>query len=291
MQNNVYLYVLAANFCFALGSQVFTHYTRKISSTWMNFAKASIASILFAITISILGEWHSLSFMWFSVFFLSGLIGLGTGDIFLLKAFAELGPGRTLMLFSFQPLYLGVLSYFLFDQVVDSQKFWAILFFIACLLIFSLENFKKEKSWQLKGMLFALLGIFLDGTGVIITRYAFDHNPTVTALEGNFYRTLGAITVFIVISFFKPVRLVGYFKELNWRSRGMVVLGAILGTYLSLAFYLKAIQIGHLASLSGLAITGTIFSSVFECIWERKWPSYYLVGAFIMFGIGMFFLL
>lgn len=291
MEPAVLYLALGANLSFAVGSQIFTHYARKFSSTWMNFFKAMVGLIGFGLTISLTGMWHDIPFSWVCLFLLSGTIGLGIGDILLLKAFSALGAGRTLILFSFQPLILGIMSYFAFDQMLDSRKFLAIFFFILCVAITSLEGFKKDKKWQATGIALALGGILLDATGLIITRYTFDNNPEISSLEGNFYRCLGAIIFFLFLSRVRPYNILNQFKELNLKNRFMVILGGFLGTYLSLALYLHAVQKAHLASLAGVAITGTIFSNIVECLVEKKYPSKYLLVSLIFFAFGMNFLI
>lgn len=283
----VYLYGLGANLTFALGSQIFTMYSRRISSAWMNCFKAIIGAVAFGLFVSIFSTWHSLPVKYFILFFTSGFIGLGIGDIFLLKAFSEMGPGRTLMLFGFQPLIIGILSYFVFGQTIDSTKFWAILFFILCLGTFSFESYKRSGKWHLKAILIAFIGMSLDSVGVIITRYSFDHNPMLSAMEGNFHRCIGALSVFVLLSIFKPFNFISKWKEQPLKDKGMLFFGSMLGTFLSLALYLKAMQSAHLASLSGIAITGTMFSSFFECLIEKKLPSRYLLLAFVFFLFGM----
>lgn len=291
MDLTVLYLALGANLSFACGSQIFTHFSRKFSSSWMNFFKASMALVCFGLTISLTGSWHDIPTSWVSLFLLSGVIGLGVGDILLLKSFSTLGPGRTLILFSFQPLFLGIMSYFAFGQTMDSRKFLAIFFFILCVGIISLENFRKDRRWQIGGILIALGGILLDATGLIITRYTFDNNPSITSLEGNFYRCVGAVFFFLVLSRIRPYNILEQFKSLNLKGKGMVFLGGFLGTYLSLALYLHAVQRAHLASLAGIAITGTIFTNTLECIISRKWPSKYLLVSLVFFACGMNFLI
>lgn len=219
---------------------------------------------------------------------LSGLVGLGAGDVFLLAAFKEMGPGRTLMLFAFQPLIIGTSAYIFFDQAIDSTRFWAIFFFILCIFIFSLESFKRNRTWGGKGILLALLGMALDATGVLITRKMFDGDASLSPLMTNFYRTNGALIFFLVLSFIKKdLFLFKPLKRLDRAGVFYVILGSLLGTFISLSLYLKAIQTAHLASLSAVAITGTIFSALFECVWTRKWPSLYLGVAFVSFLMGM----
>lgn len=290
MLMNAYILVILSNFAFALGSQFFTHYTKKFSSSWMNAFKAIAAMVFFGITITFISGWNPITSTGFSLLFLSGFIGLGIGDIFLLRAFAKIGPGRTLMLFSFQPIYIGLVSYLLFSQELDTQKFWAIFFFIACVLILSFEEFKKSGSWDFSGIMYAALGMLLDGAGLLITRYNYDKIPDLTPMEANFYRCMGAVALFMILSRIKPFHLFKNLQSMSLNSKGYVTLGAFLGTFVSLGLYLTAIKTGHLATLTALTITSTIFSATFECIIHKRLPSKYLLFSFIFFLGGMYFI-
>ncbi|MBD65222.1 MAG: EamA family transporter [Halobacteriovoraceae bacterium] len=285
-----YIYALCANACFAVATLFFTHYTRKLSSLWMNTFKASVALVCFGAMNLYLGGFHPITTYNFLVFFISGFLALGIGDVFLLNAFKEMGTGRTLVLFGFHPVIVGVVSFIAFDQAISSKKLVVILLFILCLIIFSVENFRKTKSWDLKGILLALLGMSFDAVGVTITRYGFNLNENLTAFEGNFYRCLGAIVAYILLSYWYPFSFVAGFKKLRWRSRGLVFIGAFLGTFLSLAFYLEAIKTSHLATISAISITGVTMSAGLECLWEKKAPSIYLLGALSLLSLGLWIL-
>lgn len=283
---------LLANLSFAFGSQFFTHYTRKVSALWMNSVKAFVAMILFGLYISISTGFNSIDSTSLVVFLVSGFIALGIGDIFLLQAFSLIGPGRTMLLFGFHPVLVGVLSYLLLGQAIEASKLMGILFFIICLIIFSLESYKVHRKWDLRGLVYALLGVTIDGIGILITRYGFDMSPKTTAFEGNFYRCIGALLSYILISRFIKINFISNIKNLNRRSRFYVFVGALFGTTISLGLYLKAIQISeNLAALSGITITSVIFAALFECIHQRKMPSKYLISAFFFFCIGMKFVL
>tara|TARA_Y100000768_G_C23987521_1_gene689869 strand:- start:749 stop:1624 length:876 start_codon:yes stop_codon:yes gene_type:complete len=286
-----YYYALGANFSFALGSIFFTHYARKFSSIWMNTFKASVAALLFAFTVLLGSGFHEISALNFGIFFVSGFVALGLGDIFLINAFSLIGPGRTLVLFGFHPMIVGILSYFILGQEVSPKKLIGIIFFIGCLLTFSLESFRKNKSWGVAGLSMAILGVTLDGVGVIITRYAFDMNTAITALEGNFHRCLGALCCYALLNRFYPMRFVANFREMRLKSKLMVSLGAIFGTYLSLGLYLEAVKTANLAIISSISITSVLFSSVFESLWNKEWPSKYLYLGLSFFGVGIWFVM
>lgn len=288
---NAYIYALGANLSFALGSIFFTHYARRFSSIWMNSFKALLALFLFFFTILFTTGFHQISALNIGIFFISGFIALGLGDIFLINAFSRIGPGRSMVLFGFHPLIVGILSYFILGQEVATKKLFGIIFFIACLLTFSIESFKKNKSWEFAGLSMAILGVTLDGLGVIITRYAFDMNTNLTAIEGNFYRCIGALVCYISLYRFFPINFMKNLREMPIKSKFFVSLGAFLGTYLSLALYLEAIRTANLAIVSSISITSVLFSSLFEAAWEREWPSKYLYLGLAFFGIGIWFVM
>lgn len=290
MPNFIY-YALGANFSFALGVIVFTHYSSKISSAWMNCAKAFVAFLLFIIYVFFIQGHQEFGTLSGLLLVISGFIGLGIGDIFLLKAFSVLGPGRTLMLFGFQPIFLSLMGYLIFEQSIDPSKFISIIFFVCCLFTLSLESFRKDKHWGVRGMLLALTGVLLDSSGVLITRYAFDMSPELSAMQGNLYRCFGALVFFFILSFIKPFEFASSFLKLKLSERFLIVGGSILGTFLSLSLYLKALQTAHLGQLSGINITSTLFSNIFEVVFFKKRPSIYLGIAFAFFACGMYFLI
>ncbi|EQC44059.1 DMT family transporter [Bacteriovorax sp. Seq25_V] len=282
---------LGANFCFALATIIFTHFSNKVSSSWMNCAKASIACVCFFIFILSFEKMYAISTLGISLFFISGFIGLGVGDIFLLKSFSILGPGRTLMLFGFQPVFLGAMGKLLFNQDMELGKIISVIFFICCLITLSFESFRKDKSWGVKGMAIALLGMSLDSIGVLLTRHAFDISPGLSAMQGNLYRCLGAISVFVIMSFFRPLNFFSTFKSFTAKEKGFTIFGSILGTFLSLSLYLRALQTAHLGTLSGINITGTLFSSLFESIFLKRKPTISLFIALGFFICGMWSLI
>ena len=286
-----YIYALGANLSFAIGIQFFTHFARNISSVWVNCFKAAIALICFAITIYFKGGFNPIELKYFMLFCASGFLGLGFADIFLIKSFSMMGPGRTMVLFTFQPVIVGILSYFLFSQVVTGRKLFAILFMIICLVIFSIETYKTKGHWNVKASIFALSGMFLDAMGVLVTRYCFNNSTQITTAEGNFYRVLGAIALFMILSKVRPFNFIKRLKSLPVKSLMFITIGALLGTYIALTFYLKAIRIAPtLAVISAISITGATFASILECVVNRKPPSKYLMVSFIFFITGMWFL-
>lgn len=285
------IYALGANLTFSTASIVYAEYSRKFSPKWMNLVKASIAMVAFSLTVFAFDLWQDVSMTSFGLLLLSGSVGLMIGDLFLLRAFTIIGPARSLMIFGFSPVFLGVSAFFIFNQQFEWFRLIAIIFLILCLFTFSLESYKKSGNWELRGLLFGFLGVFLDSLGILMTRAAFDHSPEMSPLQGNMFRAIGAVGLFIILKpVLGPYYLREHFHSLTRKARTLVIVASLAGTYLSLMLYLTAVKSGHLASISAVAITAPLFASLFECIRQKRWPTIYLLVGLSLFCIGFFIL-
>ncbi len=287
------LYALCSNVTFATASLYFTDFSKRVSPSWMNYFKACVAFICFAFVLVVFQIDLRLSNSSFILLVCSGLAGLMIGDIFLLRAFTHLGSGRVLMVFGFQPLLLGIASFYLFGEVFSMYRLLAILFLMGCLFCFSMESFKEKGHWDIHGILYALLGVGLDACGLLMTKKAFDLSPEMSVFLANSIRSGATVIGFFLVSFipFFHLRLAAPFKALTPKDRGLVVMASCLGTFMSLAFYLRAIQIGHLATISAIAGTSPLFATLFEIYKGRKKMTRYLALAIISFVCGVLILI
>lgn len=283
------LYALGSNITFATASLYFTDFSKKIGPSWMNYFKACVAFICFIIAILVFRIPTGLSLASFIYLVISGVAGLMIGDIFLLRAFTHLGSGRVLMIFGFQPLILGVASFYLFGEVFSLHRLIAILFLMACLFCFSFESFKEKGHWDLKGILFALIGVSLDAFGLILTKEAFESTPGLSGFVANAIRSGSTVIGFFLASLipYFQIQLIAPFRSLDSKDRKLVVMASVLGTFLALAFYLQAVQIGHLATISAIAGTSPLFATLFEIYKGRKKMTKYLALAMSSFVCGV----
>jgi drug/metabolite transporter (DMT)-like permease len=291
MDSNTYPYLLAlgSSLCFALASLVFTEVARKVSPLWMNATKSGLALVCFTFVVLVFDLWIWPQSYWtIAALFVSGIIGLAIGDIFLLTAYRRIGASRTLMLFGFQPLFMGAAGHFFFSQTMTWQRSLAVVFALLCLFTVSWEKYRSEGHWELKGLLAALAGVVLDNVGLILSRWAFDTTPDLHPMQANMIRCLGA-TVFFTAAFrlfsVQPGFREGWVRlSVSWRF--WTVIASVFGTFFSLFLYLSAVRVGHLASLASVGLAGPLFAAMGECVWHRHWPSRYLVLAFLWFVIG-----
>lgn len=279
---------IGANLTFSTASMFFSIYSKRFNPTWMGTVKVSFAMLAFLIAMLLSGQTNSVPFSALALLFFSGLGGLCGGDIFLFKAFTTLGAGRTLVMFSFEPLMLGLYGYFFLNQVFTVNQTLAVMCMVICIYIFMLERSKLTGSWDVKSFVWAFTGITLDAVGVMMTRSAFEISPDLETFQVNVIRCAGALVGFLIVS---PKIYLQFPKDIwnfSYRDKIIIVGASIGGCFISLALYLAALKHAHVGTLTAISITGPVWVAMLESIYYKRLPNRYLVAAFIFFLIGFY---
>ncbi len=285
------IFALMSTGVFAFSSVIFAIFAKKVSAIWMNAFKATVALVAFSVAVLITGDWKDLPATNSLVaFVLSGFIGLNLGDYFLMRAFQKMGSSRTLIIFSFQPLMMALFAFIVFGQSLFITGFVAIFLLMSCVFTLSLEGYRKAGHWEIKGPLFAFAGVSLDCVGLLLTRYAFDADDSVSVLEGNLFRCFGAGIGFLFLARFVRFQFKRRLQKFNWRTRSLLFGASFGGTFLALWLYLSAISEGHLAKITAIVGSGPLFTALFEAVIYRRFPSKYLWTALALFLVGFFLL-
>ncbi|MGE3974025.1 MAG: EamA family transporter [Bdellovibrionales bacterium] len=281
-----YLLSVGANLFFSIASIYFAIFSKRTSVLWMNLTKTGVALISAGLVLLISRPdwWPGINHA--SPFLLSGMMGLGLGDFFMLLAFFRIGASRTLMLWGFQPIVVGIGCYFIFGDVLGLWKLVAILFMMCCLFTFSYEGFKEKGHWEFLGLLYALIGMSLDASSVVLTKWAFGQAPLIVPLQAQLLRCSGALFILVVLYFLKSGRYWAMWKEMPAQDRGLIFAASFLGTFLSLFLSLTAIQTGHLPSIAAIGVTCPLFTGIFEHFYEKKWPNATFLAATLFFIVG-----
>lgn len=288
-----YFFALFANLTFATATLFFTHFSRLQGALFMNWFKVGLGVSCFAIAVSLQSA-HGLAFLfgvpWTVVMklILSGAIGLALGDYLLLKGFSHSGAPLILMLFGFQPLILSFVSQSLFGTQLGWRLLTGVGLLLTALLVFlsGQKLVRTSIKETLLGLGFGFSGVLLDAVGVVLTKSAFVELPSLSGFEANFIRASSgfiALSVFILPRF---QRTTHYLKHLRRDHLVFLVLASIIGTFVSLAFYLEAVKTGKIAAITAIAATGPLTASLIEHAWHKKWPSFRLLFSFAIFSAG-----
>jgi drug/metabolite transporter (DMT)-like permease len=284
----VYALAIGANLAYSSASMIFSVYAKRFSSMWINQVKVLTAFVAFLITMFFAESFISLQPVTIGYLVLSGFAGLCLGDVFLFRAFTTLGPARSLVLYSFQPLMLGLYGYFFLKQIFTVNQTLSVLCMIVCIFIFMLERNKTTGSWDVKSFIWAFLGISLDALGVMLTRSAYESAPELQTFQVNVIRCIGALIGFLMISPKSYVTMAQDFMTLRKREMSLVLGAALCGCFVSLTMYLAALKYAHVGTLTAIAITGPVWVSFLECLYHRRLPNMYLVMAFCFFLSGFY---
>jgi drug/metabolite transporter (DMT)-like permease len=287
----IYAMAIGANLTYSTSSMIFSIYAKRFSSIWINQVKVLVASIAFIFAMFFWESFVPVSPNVFFLLFFSGFMGLCLGDIFLFRAFITLGPARSLVLYSFQPLMLGLYGYFFLGQLFSLNQTLAVICMVICVFIFMLERNKLTGSWDLNSFMWAFLGITLDAIGVMMTREAYETIPELETFQVNVIRCLGAVTGFILIGPKSYLKVAIDMWNLRKREISLILGASFCGCFLSLTLYLAALKYAHVGTLTAITITGPVWVSLLESIYNRKLPGLYLMVAFMFFITGFYLML
>lgn len=284
----IYALAIGANLTYSTSSMIFSLYAKRFTSVWINQVKVLVAFVAFLIAMVFAEKTVGVSLNVLALLVLSGFMGLCLGDVFLFRAFTTLGAARSLVLYSFQPLMLGLYGYFFLGQLFSLNQTFAVICMMVCIFIFMLERNKTTGSWDLPSFIWAFLGITLDAVGTMMTREAYELNPGLETFQVNVIRCVGALIGFMMMSPKSYFKIAQDMLALRKREVTLVVAASFCGCFLSLTFYLAALKFAHVGTLTAISITGPVWVSLLESLYHRRLPSKYLVSAFVFFLLGFY---
>lgn len=219
---------------------------------------------------------------------ISGLFGLFLGDFFLYKSYIKIGPRITLLVMTFSPIAVSILSFFIVGEKIEGFKVLGMLLTIIGIAIVILKK-KNDKEFSKVGFIYALLAMLGESLGIVFTRLgSIDYDSFATIQV----RTIPAILAFIVyISLKKEWSNI---KEGILNKKGMIyiVLGTIVAT-LGVTALVEAMKYANVGIVSTLAATSPILIIPISIIFFKEKVSILEgIGALISFvGITIFFIL
>ena len=219
---------------------------------------------------------------------ISGLFGLFLGDFFLYKSYIKIGPRITLLVMTFSPVAVSILSFFILGEKIEGFKVLGMLLTIIGIAIVILKK-KNDKEFSKVGFIYALLAMLGESLGIIFTRLGSIEYDSFATIQ---VRTIPAILAFIVyISLKKEWSNI---KEGILNKKGMIyiVLGTIVAT-LGVTALVEAMKYANVGIVSTLAATSPILIIPISIIFFKEKVSILEgIGALISFvGIKIFFIL
>ena len=295
------LAALGTAFFWTATSMAFESAGKKIGSLTVNILRLSLALFFYSIF-----AWFTTGhffpsnaglerWLWLS---LSGIVGFVLGDLFLIKAYIQIGARISSLLMALAPPIAAIVSWaWLGEQMTGIQILGMLLTLtgIAMVILRKDENNQKENkskkikfSYPLTGILFGLGGAVGQALGLVLSKKGMgDYDPFLSSQIRVIAGTISFTLVFAVMNRWKKIT-----EAIQNRTamRG-VIIGTIFGPFLGVSFSLIAVQntsTGIAATIMSIVPILIIPPAIF--FFKEKISIKEIIGAFVAVGgVGLLF--
>jgi drug/metabolite transporter (DMT)-like permease len=255
----------------------------------------SIATVLLAITMLLLNISFYISLNQLIYLTLSGIVGLTIGDSFLFRAFKDMGPRVSLLIYSLNPAVATFLAVLLFGETLSWLSLLGIGLTLAGIIMVVLEKPKENKSIfkvSATGVFFAFMAAVGQASGLIFAKYAF-MEADIHSFTATFYRILTAVVLllpsaYVLKRYKNPFKL--YAQDMKTLSR--LSIGSITGPYLGITLSFIAVSSTKIGIASTLLSTVPIMILPMSAIvYKEKLSLTSILGAVVaVAGISLLFI-
>lgn len=286
---------LCVAFLWALAAVIWTVAGEKISATELNLIKVVVASGLVGLTLLLTGiAYVSLSVFNLALMALSGMIGIGMGDVALFAAFQRIGPTRTSMIKLLSPLLVSLVAFFSLGEKLGLVDLVGMAVTILGIILVVSERLPHNhvaphRFWEGVGL--ALLATLAEVVGVNFSHQVLVQTP-IDPLWGTLLRLVSAAVFLALFVLLTRQRLGGWLKATGSdRLVKLIGVGVFCGTFIGLWLQQTVLK----TTVAGVA--QTIFSAtplfilLIQAGAQRRRPSARALGGVLvsMAGIALIF--
>jgi drug/metabolite transporter (DMT)-like permease len=250
------LAALAASGLWAFASILWTRLGAHTAPLPLNFVKTGLAAIMLAVGIPLAGASFDASSTDLLLLAASGVLGLTLGDTAYFHALQNIGPRRTLLIWTLTPFVTALMAWAALDEPLTAHLSGAILLTIGgvALVVTDRASSKHVSGRVAVGVTFALLSVGAQAGSNVVVKFA---GADVGAFSASVVR-LAAGTAGLGVQLGLLRRLgeaMGPLKE--GRSVATVVVatffGTVLGIWFSVYGVLHSSQVAVAATLNSLS--------------------------------------
>ena len=265
---------ISAAICWSFAVIIFRSASKELSPFLITALKNSIALILFTLfflTINMPLWIDGFSVADYIKIIISGLLGMGIGDILFIYALSKIGANRVAIINSFEPAVIYIFSITMLGTILTIQQLIGFIIVISSMMIIAYEKDSDDIEPHIKktGMLLQILAVILSSFGIVLIK------PVLNKINGNmevqiwittFRLFPGFIVAWIVFLFQKnKLQLLKPLKKSKnlWK----IILGSGIGTFVALSFWIigySYIEKPPIASIIGQ--TSVIFITILAWI-------------------------
>ena len=258
------LYAIITAVCWSSAVILFDISTKNFTAIQLNFLKNFIGVFGFILTI-VLFSIPSPNFSQQDIFTLalSGFLGILIADGLFLESLRRVGSGISAVVSTVYTPTVFIIAFILFNETIKPQSYigGALVLVGITISVFQYPNTIKEKDLYI-GILFGIMANILTAYSVLIIKPIMKNNPVVYVA---LYRFSVGLFFGIIINLVKSGSQTVIQKFKQGLTNQYIIFGALLGTYLSVIFWLA----GYKYTLAGRAAIYNQLSTVFIIILAR----------------------
>ena len=258
------LYAIITAVCWSSAVILFDISTKNFTAIQLNVLKNFIGVFGFILTI-VLFSIPSPNFSQQDIFTLalSGFLGILIADGLFLESLRRLGSGISAVVSTIYTPTVFIIAFILFNETINLHSYIGGVLVLGGITISVFQPPKTIKKRDLYiGILFGIMANILTAYSVLIIKPIMKNNPVVYVA---LYRFSVGLFFGIIVNLIKSRTKTIIQKFKQGLTNQYVILGAFLGTYLSVIFWLA----GYKYTLAGRAAIYNQLSTVFIIILAR----------------------
>jgi len=287
---------IATAFCWAGNAMFFENAGKKVGSLAVNYIRLFIGlfllSIFTLITRGMILPFDADTHVW-KWLFISGIVGVVLGDLFLFEAFVILGARISMLIMSLVPPATALMGWLFLNESMSTIEIIGMTITVSGISLVILERDTGKKQVKLShpimGILFALGGMLGQSAGLILSKYGVkDYN----AFAATQIRLIAGVFGFTLIFLFKNNWKKLWVALKDFHAVSHIAAGSFLGPFIGISLSLIAVQKAKVGIASTLIALSPLIITIFSIIFKHEkiyWKE--IVGIFIaLTGVAVFFM-
>jgi drug/metabolite transporter (DMT)-like permease len=248
--------------CWAQNSIVYSFAGRRVGSPTVTHIRLWIA--LPAITIVHLAFTgmaipHQVPPLSLSYLLASGFVGFFLADLFIFRAFVEVGPRETLVVLTLSPIFAAVISWFTLDERLAILQITGIALTIAgviWLILAESKNPSRREKPKQTGVVFAFLGAFSQAVGMVLAKEGIVTG--IHPISANFLRISAGFIGLVIFTLARGQFKQDFQKMGDRRALLLITSGALIGPVLGIILTLYALSMAPVGVVTTIMQTSPI---------------------------------
>ncbi|MBT3271794.1 MAG: DMT family transporter [Spirochaetales bacterium] len=289
------IFALLTAACWAQNSIVYSLAGKRVGSNAVTHIRLWIAlPVIIVINFAFTGTPIPLDLSGSSYLFLSlsGLMGFCLADLFIFRAFVDIGHRETLVIMTTSPIFSTIISWFVLGEVLTLLQISGIALTVAGIgwVLFAenraVDSTKAERRKVAPGVLFAFAGALAQAAGLTLAKFGM--GSEVHPVSANLLRItagLAGLVIFTAIrgQFFADFRRMKDTKALLYIGIGAVI-GPVLGIILTL-YALTMAPVGVVTTI--MQVSPIMLLPIDKFVFKKRIPIGAVLGTFVAVGGAM----